>query len=183
MRFRLVVVAIALFMAAVSAGNAWAAKSVLITVNKASQKMTVSVDGEKTYVWPVSTGASGYTTPSGTFTPFRMEKTHFSKEWDDAPMPNSIFFTMEGHAIHGSLHTKSLGRRASHGCVRLAPPNAAVLFALVQKTGMRNTRVVVKGGGFDFFSGLDSKFNEQDFLPRKSNWRKKSRNPFADLFD
>jgi hypothetical protein len=36
--------------------------------------------------------------------------------------------------------------------VRLHPDNAAKLFALVQKTGLSNTRVIVKGG---FFSGTD----------------------------
>ena len=122
----------------------------IVTINKVSQKMTVDLDGETLYRWPVSTGARGYDTPSGNFRPFRMEKEHFSKEWDDAPMPYSIFFTGEGHAVHGSYHIKSLGRRASHGCVRLHPDNAAKLFALVQKTGMSNTRVVVKGG---FFGG------------------------------
>lgn len=120
----------------------------MISINKVSQKMTVTLDGDTVYRWPVSTGASGYETPSGTFRPFRLEKEHFSKEWDDAPMPYSIFFTMDGHAVHGSYHVKSLGRRASHGCVRLHPDNAAKLFALVQKTGMSNTRVVVKGGVF-----------------------------------
>jgi lipoprotein-anchoring transpeptidase ErfK/SrfK len=63
-------------------------------------------------------------------------------------MPYSIFFTGRGHAVHGSYHVKSLGRRASHGCVRLHPDNAAKLFGLVQKTGTSNTRVVVKGGLF-----------------------------------
>lgn len=120
----------------------------LITINKSSQKMTVALDGDTMYRWKVSTGARGYDTPSGNFRPFRMEKEHFSKEWDDAPMPYSIFFTGEGHAVHGSYHVKSLGRRASHGCVRLHPDNAAKLFALVQKTGMSNTRVIVKGGFF-----------------------------------
>lgn len=120
----------------------------IISINKASQSMTVSLDGDSLYRWKVSTGARGYDTPSGTFRPFRMEREHFSKEWDDAPMPYSIFFTGEGHAVHGSYHIKSLGRRASHGCVRLAPDNAAKLFALVQKTGMSNTRVVIRGGFF-----------------------------------
>lgn len=124
----------------------------LITINKNSQKMTVELDGDTVYRWKVSTGARGYDTPSGNFRPFRMEKEHFSKEWDDAPMPYSIFFTGAGHAVHGSYHVKSLGRRASHGCVRLHPDNAAKLFALVQKTGMSNTRVIVKGG---FFSSAE----------------------------
>jgi lipoprotein-anchoring transpeptidase ErfK/SrfK len=76
-----------------------------------------------------------------------MEEEHFSDEWDDAPMPYSIFFTPAGHAIHGSEHVKSLGRPASHGCVRLEPANAAILYTLVDEAGMANTIVVVKGGG------------------------------------
>lgn len=135
----------------------------IITVNKVSQKLTVTLDGDKIYKWPVSTGAPGYDTPSGNFRPFRMEKEHYSKEWDDAPMPYSIFFTGEGHALHGSYHVKSLGRRASHGCVRILPENAAKLFALVQKTGMSNTRVIIKGGFFaegeDFTDGIKKKSN------------------------
>src|SRR5438552_3948666 len=122
----------------VSASAAQVTK-VVVLVNKVSQRMTVSVDGTEEYSWPVSTGAPGYDTPSGTYHPFRMEADHFCKEWDDAPMPHSIFFTPEGHAIHGSFHIKYLGRRASHGCVRLAPDNATLLFAMVQKAGMRNT--------------------------------------------
>lgn len=147
MRIRLLIATVVLgFFAFSSAGFA---TTVQITVNKVSQKMTVRVDGETEYVWPVSTGARGYDTPSGKYRPFRMEKDHFSKEWDDAPMPNSIFFTARGHAIHGSFHVKSLGRKASHGCVRLAPDNAAKLFSLVKKAGMQNTTVVLRGGFFD----------------------------------
>jgi hypothetical protein len=74
-----------------------------------------------------------------------MEEDHFSKEWDDAPMPHSIFFTPDGHAIHGSFETKRLGSAASHGCVRLAPANAAKLFALVKAQGVTNTKVVITG--------------------------------------
>ena len=146
MRLRFLMALVLAF--AVGAGAA-EAKLVIISINKISQKMTVTIDGDREFVWPVSTGAPGYETPSGTYRPFRMEKEHFSKEWDDAPMPNSMFFTGQGHAIHGSYHIKSLGRRASHGCVRLAPENAAKLFALVQEAGMKNTTVVVKGGLFD----------------------------------
>ncbi len=139
----------------------------IITVNKVSQKMTVELDGDTEYRWPVSTGAKGYETPSGNFRPFRMEKDHFSKEWDDAPMPYSIFFTPEGHALHGSYHIKSLGRRASHGCVRIHPDNAAKLFALVGQVGLSNTRVIVRGGMFD--SGYEPDYNGR---PRRSlfNW-------------
>jgi hypothetical protein len=103
-----------------------------------------------TYDWLVSTGGPGHDTPTGTYNIFRMEKEHFSQEWDNAPMPNSMFFTQMGHAIHGSSHISRLGTRASHGCVRLAPENAAILFDLVQKAGYKGSVVTIKGGLFDF---------------------------------
>jgi len=108
--------------------------------------MTVEVDGRPLYQWPVSTGKGAqYDTPNGKFKAFRMERDHFSKEWDDAPMPHSIFFTQKGHAIHGSFDVKRLGTPASHGCVRLAPPNAKTLFELVEREGVLNTTVVLTG--------------------------------------
>jgi hypothetical protein len=119
--------------------------SILITIDKAAQKMTVDVDGATRWIWPVSTGRRGYDTPAGSFRPFRMEEDHYSKEWDDAPMPYSIFFTGEGHAIHGSYETRNLGRPASHGCVRIAPKNAEKLFMLVRREGLEKARVVVLG--------------------------------------
>ena len=116
-----------------------------IEVDKSAQTLTVTRDGETLYTWPVSTGKSGYATPSGNFTVFRMEAEHYSKEWDDAPMPHSVFFTKQGHAIHGSYEVKRLGSPASHGCVRLAPKNAAKLFAMVKEEGLPNTEVVLTG--------------------------------------
>ena len=107
--------------------------------------MTVSADGEPLYTWPVSTGRDGYNTPSGDFTPFRMERHHFSDEWDDAPMPYSIFFTEQGHAIHGTNEARHLGRAASHGCVRLSVEHAAILWKLVKEYGKKNTKVVLTG--------------------------------------
>jgi hypothetical protein len=136
---RVALVAGAFFMS--SAANA----AVLITVDKSIQQMTVSVDGRALYQWPVSTGKAGYDTPSGKHKAFRMERDHYSKEWDDAPMPHSIFFTQKGHAIHGSLDVKRLGSPASHGCVRLLPANAKTLFELVEQEGVLNTTVVLTG--------------------------------------
>jgi hypothetical protein len=119
--------------------------AVQITIDKSSQQMVVEKDGRTLYHWPVSTGRAGFDTPSGKFKAFRMEKDHFSKEWDDAPMPFSIFFTPKGHAIHGYLDTKNIGRPASHGCVRLTPANAEKLFKLVQEDGVLNTTVTLTG--------------------------------------
>ena len=107
--------------------------------------MTVSVDGETRYVWPVSTGRPGYDTPNGTFKANRMDADHLSQEWDNAPMPHSIFFDMDGHAIHGFFDVKHLGRAVSHGCVRLSPDHATTLFNLIKGQGMGETKVVVAG--------------------------------------
>ena len=74
-----------------------------------------------------------------------MDADHLSQEWDNAPMPHTIFFDLHGHAIHGFNDTRRMGTPASHGCVRLAPQNAAALFALVEAQGMKDTTVVVSG--------------------------------------
>jgi hypothetical protein len=117
--------------------------AILITIDKTTQQMTVDIDGATRWIWPVSTGRRGYDTPAGSFRPFRLEEDHYSKEWDEAPMPHSVFFTADGHAIHGSYETRRLGRPASHGCVRLAPKNAERLFTLVKREGLSNVRVLV----------------------------------------
>src|SRR5258708_34547571 len=120
------------------AGNGGQAK-VAITVDKSAQQMTVSVDGVERYQWPVSTGNPSHETPNGSFRTFRMEEDHYSKEFDDAPMPHSIFFTKIGHAIHGTDSESRLGTPVSHRCVRLSRANASTLYALVEKDGVLNT--------------------------------------------
>jgi L,D-transpeptidase catalytic domain len=141
MRSFLVAVAGLMLFAAGSAAEA----KVSITVDKSAQLMTVAVDGVDRYQWPVSTGNPSHETPSGSFRTFRMEEDHFSKEFDDAPMPHSIFFTKVGHAIHGTDSEGRLGTPVSHGCVRLSRANAALLYALVEQQGVLNTTVTLTG--------------------------------------
>jgi L,D-transpeptidase catalytic domain len=140
MRSFLIAVA-GLMLFAVGAAQA----KVSITVDKDAQMMTVAVDGVARYQWPVSTGNPSHETPNGTFRTFRMEEDHFSKEFDDAPMPHSIFFTKIGHAIHGTGSEGQLGVPVSHGCVRLSRANATTLYALVQQQGVLNTTVTLTG--------------------------------------
>jgi hypothetical protein len=135
----------ACLIAVAGAATSSAFASVVITIDKSTQQMTVAVDGVPRWQWAVSTGRHGFDTPSGTFRAFRMEADHYSKEWDDAPMPHSIFFTPKGHAIHGYLDTRNIGAPASHGCVRLHPDNASKLYALVAQQGVLNTTVVLRG--------------------------------------
>src|SRR6185312_8089538 len=51
---------------------------ILVTVDKSTQRMTVSDNGRVLYNWPVSTGKTGHATPSGSYQAFRMEADHFS---------------------------------------------------------------------------------------------------------
>ena len=121
-----------------------ASANVLIFVDKSSQRMTVSVDSSPRYQFVLSTGRAGYGTPTGTYHPQRLERTWFSKEYYNSPMPYSIFFH-GGYAIHGSYEINRLGGPASHGCIRLHPQNAAALFALVKQQGLDAATIVVSG--------------------------------------
>jgi hypothetical protein len=145
MRSLVVALAGLAFAACSSAACSSAQAKVAITVDKDAQQMTVAVDGVERYHWPVSSGIPSYETPNGSFRAFRMEEDHYSKEFDDAPMPHSIFFTKIGHAIHGTDSEGKLGSPASHGCVRLSKANASTLYALVQKEGVLNTTVTLTG--------------------------------------
>lgn len=63
---------------------------------------------------PMSSGRPGYRTPSGTFQVYWKDKDHYSSLFDDAPMPNSVFF-VGGVAFHeGDTSVES------HGCIHLS---------------------------------------------------------------
>jgi hypothetical protein len=135
---------------AIAAGVAGSAQAaVTITVDKSSQQVTVQVDGVTRYQWKVSTGRIGHDTPNGTFHALYLDADHHSKAYDDAPMPHSIFFTEQGHALHGTFSERQLGSPASHGCVRLDRADATKLFALVKSEGVKSTTIVITGNAAD----------------------------------
>jgi lipoprotein-anchoring transpeptidase ErfK/SrfK len=116
--------------------------SLLIRVDRSEQRMRVYIDGELYYVWPVSTGRRGYSTPTGSYRPYVLKRFHRSSKYDDAPMPYSIFYR-GGYAIHGTGAVRRLGRPASHGCIRLHTANARQLFRMVNDFGKASTRIVI----------------------------------------
>jgi lipoprotein-anchoring transpeptidase ErfK/SrfK len=113
-----------------------------ITIDISTQTMTVAEGNDTIYQFDVSTGRAGHATPTGTFHPQRMNEIWYSSKYENAPMPWSIFF-YGGYAIHGTTDVKHLGHVASHGCVRLDPANAKLLYDLVKDVGMQNTKVVL----------------------------------------
>ncbi len=127
-----------------SAGSMTPASSASLVahIDVSSQTMTVSQSGQVLYNWKVSTGRNGYYTPRGTFRPQHLARMHYSRKYDNSPMPHSIFFR-GGYAIHGTGAVKRLGTPASHGCVRLHPSNAATLFSMTKQVGPKNVRIVI----------------------------------------
>lgn len=117
---------------------------VVAHINKSAQRMQVTIDGKPVYTWKISTGARGYSTPVGEYVPYRMHKMWRSRQYDNAPMPHSVFFH-KGYAVHGTTSISRLGRRASHGCVRLHPANAKTFFDLILKHGRARTQITVSG--------------------------------------
>jgi lipoprotein-anchoring transpeptidase ErfK/SrfK len=113
-------------------------------IDLAKQTMVVTEDGDVKYSWPISSGAEEFPTPRGTFHPQWVAKMWYSRKYDNAPMPNAVFIS-GGVAIHATQHVGSLGRPASHGCIRLAPGNAKTFYNLVAKHGLKLTRVSIYG--------------------------------------
>ena len=109
---------------------------VRIAVDLDTQTMHVEAHGE-TYEWKVSSGKPGYETPAGQFKVLWMDKDHHSDTYEQAWMPNAIFFA-PGYAIHGFAKSP-WGHKASHGCIRLPAPKAAMLFDLVKAEGAEIT--------------------------------------------
>jgi lipoprotein-anchoring transpeptidase ErfK/SrfK len=113
-----------------------------IAIDITTQQMIVADGDDTIFSFDVSTGRKGHATPTGHFRPVRMNKIWYSSKYENAPMPWSIFFH-GGYAIHGTTDVKHLGHVASHGCVRLHPENAKMLYDLVQQYGMGNTDVIL----------------------------------------
>lgn len=132
----------AAFAFIVLSGGDRAAANVVVHIDRSSQRMAVSVDGEPRYNWRISTARRGYITPPGSYHPEMMARRWFSKRYYNSPMPHSIFF-YRGYAIHGTYEISRLGGPASHGCVRLDPGNAAILYGIVEREGMSRTTIVV----------------------------------------
>lgn len=137
------VLAIALAVASCFCMVTGAQAGLVAKVDLSSQTLTVIKNGKVMYRWPVSTARKGYRTPTGSWSPKRLHRMWYSRKYDMSPMPYSVFYS-GGYAIHGTGAVSRLGRPASHGCVRLHTANAKVFYSLVQKTGMRNTRIVVQ---------------------------------------
>lgn len=136
-------VALALTLAFPLSLNKAEAAKVVAKVDISDQKMRVYINGIPRHSWKVSTGRSGYRTPTGSYKPTRTHKMWYSRSYNMSPMPYSVFFH-RGYAVHGTNYVKRLGRPASHGCVRLHTKNAKRLYSLVKKYGRANVQIKIQ---------------------------------------
>lgn len=147
--------------------SARTAQAVTISVNLGSQTMHVTSASGESYNWAISSGRAGFNTPRGYYKPQSLQRMHYSRKYHMSPMPHSIFFR-GGYAIHGTGSVSALGRPASHGCIRLAPGNAAKLYSMVQREG---ARIAINGnppGGKTMFAKARTKHsNALAYAPRK----------------
>jgi lipoprotein-anchoring transpeptidase ErfK/SrfK len=118
--------------------------SLVARIDLTHQRMHVSAHGELVGTWKISSGRGGYETPTGRFRPKWISRMHYSRKYDNSPMPYSVFFN-GGIATHGTTAVSRLGQPASHGCIRLKTKNARTFFHLVRKHGKDRTRIVVTG--------------------------------------
>lgn len=125
--------------------------SVWANVNRSSQVLHLYVDGVLKDSWAVSTGIAGYGTPKfDTHPDGRVYNKYSSKSFPGGDynglgnMPYAVFIK-GGYAIHGTpkVNWKHLGRKASHGCIRLHPDNGYRFNRLVREVGIGRTWVTV----------------------------------------
>lgn len=133
---------VALLAVGMPSKEVYASTGVKAVVDISAQKMQVFVDGRHQHTWKVSTARDGYTTPTGNFKPNWLKAMHYSRKYDNSPMPYSVFFH-GGYAVHGTNYVSRLGTPASHGCIRLHTDNAKMLFELVKKHGKSNSNIVI----------------------------------------
>lgn len=125
---------------------------VVIVVNRApegshpdAQKMKVYHRGVLVKEIKVSTGKYGHSTPVGHFRPvftnhMRIYRDYFSGAYSGSPMKWAVFFN-GGIALHSTTKSayKNLGKRASHGCVRMTMEDAQYVNELIRSSGSQNT--------------------------------------------
>ena len=110
------------------------------------KRLTVYQGREAVCRYPIATGAWDTPTPLGVFYVngrFRTEMSGFGTRFLSLSVPWGKY------GIHGTNKPESIGRNASHGCVRLRVKDAEALYALLPF----GVRVVMDGGPYGALTG------------------------------
>lgn len=104
----------------------------LLIVDVRTQRALLYRNGIPIAATTISTGKPGSETPTGAFTILEKQVEHYSRTYDNAPMPYMQRLTWKGVALHAG---KLPGYPASHGCIRLPAGFAKLLYG-VTRIGM-----------------------------------------------
>jgi lipoprotein-anchoring transpeptidase ErfK/SrfK len=111
-----------------------------IVVSLEDRRLALIEDGQVKQVYPVAVGKDSTPSPAGTFTIVeRVENpTYYHDGKILSPGPGNpvgtrwMGLSKAGYGIHGTNAPKSIGKAASHGCIRMARPDLEALFGRVR---------------------------------------------------
>lgn len=127
----------------------WAANETVVTVSKASTTVRVFVRGELVKTYNVAVGSAEYPTPSGQFAvqtmqvdpPWNVPNSEWAGDLQGQTIPGGApnnplvarWIGFDGAVgFHGTRDGGSIGSAASHGCVRMNPPDVIDLYERVR---------------------------------------------------
>jgi lipoprotein-anchoring transpeptidase ErfK/SrfK len=116
-----------------------AAPKRVIVVSLEDRKLALVEDGQMKKVYSVAVGKPSTPSPTGTFTIERRvaNPTYSHNGKTVLPGPNNpvgtrwMGLSKHGYGIHGTNEPKSIGKAASHGCIRMARTDLEEFYALV----------------------------------------------------
>jgi len=128
------------------------AEGLTLTASLSERTLTVRRGGETVKVYDIAVGTAKHSTPTGGYAIRRIVWNPAwvpppNQEWargkkpagpgdPDNPMRMvKLFFREPAYFIHGTDATGSLGRAASHGCLRMDPDDAGELALMVMENG------------------------------------------------
>ncbi len=110
-----------------------------IIVSLEDHKLALVENGEVKKIYTVAVGKQSTPSPEGTFTIARRVKnpTYHHDGKTVLPGPGNpvgtrwMGLSKSGYGIHGTNEPKSIGKAASHGCIRMAKPDLEEFYELV----------------------------------------------------
>jgi lipoprotein-anchoring transpeptidase ErfK/SrfK len=111
-----------------------------VVVSLRDRKLALIERGRVIKIYRTAVGASRTPSPTGTFTiANRVSKpSHYRRRSVTPPGPNNplgtrwLGLSLKSYGIHGTNSPSSIGRAASHGCIRLRNRDVEELFELVR---------------------------------------------------
>lgn len=115
------------------------AHSRIIVVSLEDRKLALVEDGKVVKVFPVAVGKPSTPSPVGTFT-IKNHVVNPTYSHDGRVIPPGprnpvgtrwMGLSLRGYGIHGTNEPKSIGKAASHGCIRMAKADLEQLYPMV----------------------------------------------------